>query len=448
MRWAGSVLRRLPLLLLSLPLSLPLVAAPADENCIYLKETEMLHKVNSHCYCYVQNRRMDFKYIWSAIQVKINSTEMFEFVPISEESNCQNSENVFAFAKCVVQSFWQSETFKETNINIIQYGEKMCFRIQPLKNTSYAVSVERNMVDKKLFLLFVAGVFLFYFANTLSRSAVFYYSAGVVLGILATLVFLLLTLKRFIPKHSTFWILMSGCWMSSLYFIYYLQEGMKWLWSEYRIYLLGYFFTVGFISFAVCYKRGPLTNERSITLLTWTLQMIAFLLIYFSVTIPEVAYAIIVVILCSKGLHYPVGVICYVGRKIKNLLKSKKSVFRYLTEEEYGDQGETETTKALEELRVLCRDPDFPSWLAVSKLHSPHKFANFVLGSPHVSPAELKTHDEQYGLGGSFLEQQLFNTRTESEQDHSATPTEEEEDEIQEQNRSENVAFSYNDELF
>lgn len=78
------------------------------------------------------------------LQVKINSTEMFQFVPISEESNCQNSENVFAFAKCVVQSFWQSETFKETNININQYGEKMCFRIQPLKNTSYAVSVERN----------------------------------------------------------------------------------------------------------------------------------------------------------------------------------------------------------------------------------------------------------------------------------------------------------------
>lgn len=64
-----------------------------------------------------------------------------------------------------------------------------------------------------------------------------------------------------------------------------------------------------------------------------------------------------------------------------------------------------------------------------------------------MSPAELKAHDEQYGLGGSFLEQQLFNTRTESEQDHSATPTEDG-DEIQEQNRSENVAFSYNDELF
>lgn len=40
-------------------------------------------------------------------------------------------------------------------------------------------------------------------------------------------------------QHSTFWILMSGCWMSSLYFIYCFKENMQWLWSEHRNYLLG-----------------------------------------------------------------------------------------------------------------------------------------------------------------------------------------------------------------
>lgn len=40
-------------------------------------------------------------------------------------------------------------------------------------------------------------------------------------------------------QRSTFWILLSGCWMSSLYLIYCFKENMQWLWSEHRIYVLG-----------------------------------------------------------------------------------------------------------------------------------------------------------------------------------------------------------------
>ncbi|CAM4537009.1 nuclear envelope integral membrane protein 2 isoform X1 [Lepidochelys kempii] len=446
MQPAGSPLRLL--LLLSLAKASG-AAAGTDKNCSHLKEMDIIQKPDADCYCFMQNGTKHLKYVWSALQVKINSTEMFKFVPISAESNCHNSETVFAFFKCVVQIIWQSEVSKEMVININQYGENMCFRVQPYKKVPYTVSVQRNMVDRKLVLLFIAGVFLFHFANALSRSAMFYYSAGVALGVLATLVFLLLTLKRFIPKHSTFGILMSGCWMSSLYFIYCLKGEMKWLWSEYRNYLLGYLLTVGFISFVVCYKHGPLTNERSITLLTWTLQLIAFVLIYFGVTIPQVAYAVIAIILCSRGLCYPLGMVCFVGRKIKNSLKSKKRVFRLLTEEEYREQQETETVKALEELRSFCRSPDFSSWLAVSKLQSPKKFANFILGSPHVSPAEVNAYDEQYGIGGSFLEQQLFSPEPEPNLlANSIQEDDYDDDEMQEQNESENVSHSNNIGLF
>ncbi|XP_053900361.1 nuclear envelope integral membrane protein 2 isoform X1 [Malaclemys terrapin pileata] len=449
MQPAGSPLRLLFLLSLARASG---AAAGADKNCSHLKEMDVIQKADADCYCYMQNGTMHLKYIWSALQVKINSTEMFKFVPITAESNCHNSETIFAFFKCIVQIIWQSEASKETVININQYGENVCFTVQPYKKVPYTVSVQRNMVDRKLILLFVAGVFLFHFANALSRSAMFYYCAGVALGVLATLVFILLTLKRFIPKHSTFGILMSGFWMSSLYFIYCLKGEMKWLWSEYRNYLLGYFLTVGFISFVVCYKHGPLTNERSITLLTWTLQLIAFVLIYFGVTIPQVAYAVIAIILCSKVLCYPLGMVCFVGRKIKNFFKSKKLVFRLLTEEEYREQGETETVKALDELRSFCRSPDFSSWLAVSKLQSPKKFANFILGSPHVSPAEVNAYDELYGIGGSFLEQQLFSIEPEPEQNRLANSIQEDDyeddDEMQEQNESENVSYSNSIGLF
>lgn len=76
----------------------------------------------------------------------------------------------------------------------------------------------------------------------------------------------------------------------------------------------GYFLAVGITSFAICYQHGPLTTELSITLFTWTLQLTAFVLVYCGVTIPEVAYAVIALSLCSKGLCYPLGAACHVGR--------------------------------------------------------------------------------------------------------------------------------------
>lgn len=40
------------------------------------------------------------------------------------------------------------------------------------------------------------------------------------------------------------------------------------------------------------------------------------------------------------------------------------------------------------------------------------RFADFVLGGSHLSPEEIRLHEEQYGLAGAFLEEQLFNLRT------------------------------------
>ncbi|KFP25844.1 Transmembrane protein 194B, partial [Colius striatus] len=406
-------------------------------NCSFLQEMDVIQEQDENCYCYVQNRTIHLQYLWSTLQVNVNSREMFRFEPISEKSNCRNSETVFEFAACAVQIFWKPETSTETFISIKQYGEDICFKIQPFKTEPYTLSVKREMLDGKLLVLFVAGIFLSHFANSLSRNSKFFYLSGVILAVLALLVFVLLILKRFIPRHSTFWILMSGCCFSSFYLIYWFKENMQWLWSEHRSYLLGYFIAVGITSFATCYHHGPFTTELSITLFTWTLQLTAFIFIYCGVTIPQVAYAVIAVSLCSKGLCYPLRAACHLGRKMKNHFKSKDLVFKWLTEEEYREQGERETIRALEELRSFCRNPDFPSWLAVYKLQSPHRFAGFVLGSPHVSPAEAKAHDAEYGIESFFLEEPFFETRAESEQGDPASSVhegnEEDEDETHRQ---------------
>ena len=60
----------------------------------------------------------------------------------------------------------------------------------------------------------------------------------------------------------------------------------------------------GFISFAVCYRHGPLVEKRSINILTWTLQLFGLLLVYAGIQIPQVALAIFVSAFCTKNLVY------------------------------------------------------------------------------------------------------------------------------------------------
>lgn len=102
-------------------------------------------------------------------------------------------------------------------------------------------------------------------------------------------------------------------------------------------------------------------------------------------------------------------------RKMRPWFIKEPPVVKYLTEDEYREQAEAETASALEELRRACCRPDFPSWLAVSRLQAPKKFADFVLGASHLSPKEVSTHERQYGLGGAFLEEQLFSLQADSQ---------------------------------
>lgn len=64
---------------------------------------------------------------------------------------------------------------------------------------------------------------------------------------------------------------------------------------------------VGFISFAVCYRYGPLADEKSINILSWTLQLIGLVLVYLGIQIQQVAFVIVLAVLLSKNLDYPVS---------------------------------------------------------------------------------------------------------------------------------------------
>lgn len=63
-----------------------------------------------------------------------------------------------------------------------------------------------------------------------------------------------------------------------------------------------------------------------------------------------------------------------VSRKIRRLFYWKPEPRRLLTEEEYREQGEEETRRALEELRRQCGSPEFNTWKMVSRLQSPQRW--------------------------------------------------------------------------
>uniref|UniRef100_A0A087WQD9 Nuclear envelope integral membrane protein 2 n=1 Tax=Mus musculus TaxID=10090 RepID=A0A087WQD9_MOUSE len=182
-------------------------AAMSVPRCKSLKETDLIKTSVSDCYCYNQHSQIQWTYMWSTVQVTVTSPGLLNIVYITGSHNCQHTESILSFIKCVTHNFWAPEEAEEITIVFSPYGETVCFSVKPVgRLLPYIVSVSRNIVDFKLFLVFVTGIFLFLYAKTLSQSPVFYYSSGTVLGILMTLVFVLLMAKKHIPK-AMWWLL-------------------------------------------------------------------------------------------------------------------------------------------------------------------------------------------------------------------------------------------------
>ncbi|XP_072223814.1 nuclear envelope integral membrane protein 1 [Leuresthes tenuis] len=371
----------------------------------------------SNRFCYKNPVAPTWRQTWTRIQVKVWSSKVFKVETVEGEEELQELERF---------SFWgwfQSllrERHNETSINISLFSKKTCFKVDPSEKKQYTVKPIRKF-DIYLFLVFLSGALLFVFANSLSRSQIFYYSAGMSTGTIASLIILFFILARFLPKKSPFYVLIVGGWSFSLYAIQLVYRNLSIILREHWHMVIGYVSVVGFISFAVCYRYGPLVDERSINILSWTLQLFGLLLIYLGIQIQQVAFAIIVAALVSNNLEYPISLVVAAWRRIRRHIHWRPEPYRLLTEEEYQKQGEEETRRALDELRKYCNSPEFSPWKAVSRLQSPKRFADFIEGSPHLMPNEVSVHVQEYG---SFFEDEFFHTDDEEDDIKSMTTPE------------------------
>ncbi|KAJ8384100.1 hypothetical protein AAFF_G00208910 [Aldrovandia affinis] len=377
-------------------------------DCTFLKENENSTHYGGRCFCYSSGTGVKWRDFWSTFQVSVTGDEDVRLVYPMEGQNCRDPDSVLTLSKCVFDHYWTSSPAGEKMLNIPLVGQDVCFMVKSKRpSVQYTLHVSGKRLDRLHFGLFVTGAVLFHFAGTVCRSSLLYYTVGVSLGVVSILVFLLFMLKNVIPKRGLFLMLFGAS--STLSYLGLQQLLAHWdeVSSRYWREALGYLVVSGLVSFAVCYKRGPIRDERALGLMSWVLQALAVGLMYRGITYPTAAYGLLACLLALKGL-------CILCRQAGWLLRStlgmlgRRPRVRLLSEEEYREQGEASTRAALEALREHCTRDGFPAWDTVLRLRAPQRFADFLRGGSHLTPGEARTHDQQYGPGGAYFEHMIF----------------------------------------
>ncbi|XP_035426163.1 nuclear envelope integral membrane protein 1 isoform X7 [Cygnus atratus] len=382
---ARARLRLLAALLLLLLLPLGAAAAGAPEAVVELREDRACYQAASHRFCYTNTRAPQWHDIWTRVQIRVNSSQGIRVTQVDSEEELRELEEfrvwnfLFSFLK---------EKLNNTSIDVDLYGKKTCLKVEvPEAGTTYCVMLSRRF-DPKLFLVFFLGLLLFFCGDVLSRSQLFYYSAGISIGLLASVLIVFYVMSKVMPKKSPVYLLLVGGWSFSLYLLQLIFKNLREICKSYWQYLLSYMLLVGLL--------------------------LGLLLMYSGIQIRPVALALVLVAICAKHLDHPVQW-AYAAYRRAQSARLGPSPPRLLTEEEYRIQGEVETRKALEELRSYCRSPDFSAWTAVSRIQSPKRFADFVGGASHLTSREISFHEQEYGLGGSLFEEQLFEEEEEDD---------------------------------
>ncbi|XP_033726570.1 nuclear envelope integral membrane protein 2-like [Pecten maximus] len=361
------------------------------------KETEAFAN-HWQCYCY-EGQTQYLYLLWSNPVIKfqfVNNTVPEQFIKIhgdteEEIRKKRNGQNPFL---SLIQRLNLIFNKDREDISLRAFN-KSCVAVQT--DSSFNLSFNVKYVELWYVAYLAAGIVIFLSAKSWSHNTYLHYSTGVTIGVMASIVFLLIFLRRLFPQslRRISYLMIAAATSTSLWFWTYFMnqifDPITGTLLQYWQYILGYVILTGLISFCACYRYGPVTDTRSLNLIQWFIQLVGLVLVYQGTQIPELSVAIIVVLLTlyniPKGL-FENRLTCYL--RFKFFTPKRK----FLTEDEYLKQANEETKKALEELRSFCQSPQCDTWKVVSLLSTPTKFAKFVEGeSWHVTDEELLEYD-------------------------------------------------------
>ncbi|XP_058249505.1 nuclear envelope integral membrane protein 2 isoform X1 [Hemibagrus wyckioides] len=370
-------------------------------DCTYVKPDYPSTYYGARCFCYT-SPAIKWKDYWSTFHVEVTGHEDVVIVYPMEHRTCHSTDSLLQLTMCLMEYYWPSGVQKEKTVDIPLIEEEVFFMAKaPRSSTAYTLHVSKHRFNRMRFFLFVSGLTLFFFAGAVCRSSIFFYISGISLGMTSIYLFLLLALKKFIPSQGLFLLLFgAGSGLSYLgiqKLINKREEILTLYWRE----LLGYLLVSGFVSLVLCYRLGPVTSGRTLSVMTWTLQAVGVVVACHGVTYAPVSWVLLSLLLGFKVLPLLLALVLAIRRQVSWLLwtflglfqRRRSSKSRLLTEEEYREQAERHTRASLEELRRYCNNPGFPAWDTVLRLRAPQRFAEFLRSGAHVMPSELQSHE-------------------------------------------------------
>jgi len=195
-----------------------------------------------------------------------------------------NESHVSNLHKTLQESWFSFLPWKEKTISISPFNSS-CTGVFTKREFSIRLDLRRLNFNK--FLLSLSGLTMFLVAPTLCENIVFQYTSGTVLGVLGSVLIIIYFTSRLIPKKSGAYAVLIGGSSIVLYLLRSLWENMYSVMREYNYYVLGYLISSSFISFALCYRFGPVNNPKTVHLLQWALQVYCSIVQYDSLIVTD-----------------------------------------------------------------------------------------------------------------------------------------------------------------
>lgn len=283
------------------------------------------------------------------------------------------------------------------SFNWFSSSKKRIMNLNPFNKTCiglksaepYTISLNQIQVDPTKLLFLIGGNLLFFMSGPLSHNSLFFYISGISVGNIASLIVLIWFFSKLFPRKPFMYGILATGWGLVAYIGNFLFENVQTILMTYSHIVIMYILITSFLSFGICYYKGPPKQQKSKNLIKWTLQIAGLVFIFFSSDFKE---ASIGAILISIFLYYfPSGIFNRIQKIYRRRFPKPRKL---LTKEEFEEQGRIETEKALAELREYLKSPKCKTqWSLVKNLSQPIRFASFVEGDDHVTLDETLQYD-------------------------------------------------------
>lgn len=315
-----------------------------------------------------------------------------------------STEDTKKLTKEVYSPFWSSnERITQTSYFGSSPYNTLCIGIKNIisKNGKDDIDTFSLIFERQLHFIYpvllIAGITIFYIAPHLTKNMTFYYSSGIALGIVASLLILLYVFSKFVPKKNLLGLgVLLGGYSFTGYVVHWIySQGFDFI-KQNLTYVICYVLVAGLVSFAVMYRVGP-AHERTMKLVQWFLQLVALVLVYASTQFtPFSIAAVLCVLIWQRWMsHWLYSIWSFFLKPFRRVFRSSVKK-KLLTQEKYEEQGRVETDIALKELRIHCRQSSTFWDKTLNELSDQRQMLDFLSGKDHVSEQQRNLHESIY----------------------------------------------------